>query len=101
MADTTLNTPDEIPSGVSRRQFIKGVIAGGAVVSAAGYLLSTVPLLSQNGGAVERLITLRVNGQQRRVDVLPCAAASCREDDGRPVEVGCQEPASNHPKRLS
>ena len=36
MADTTLNTPDEIPSGVSRRQFIKGVIAGGAVVSAAG-----------------------------------------------------------------
>ena len=26
---------------------------------------------------------------------------SCREDDGRPVEVGCQEPASNHPKRLS
>ena len=30
-----------------------------------------------------------------------CAAASCREDDGRPVEVGCQEPASNHPKRLS
>ena len=35
------------------------------------------------------------------VAVLPCAAASCREDDGRPVEVGCQEPASNHPKRLS
>ena len=71
MADTTLNTPDEIPSGVSRRQFIKGVIAGGAVVSATGYLFRTVPLLSQNGGAVERLITLRVNGQQRRVDVLP------------------------------
>ena len=62
---------EEIPSGVSRRQFIKGVIAGGAVVSAAGSLFRTVPLLSQNGGAVERLITLRVNGQQRRVDVLP------------------------------
>ena len=71
MADTTLNTPDEIPSGVSRRQFIKGVIAGGAVVFAAGYLFRTVPLLGQNGGAVERLITLRVNGQQRRVDILP------------------------------
>jgi hypothetical protein len=26
---------------------------------------------------------------------------SCRKDDGRPVEVGCQEQASNHPKRLS
>ena len=33
--------------------------------------------------------------------VSPCAVASCREDDGRPVEFGCQEPASNHPKRLS
>lgn len=31
----------------------------------------------------------------------PCPAASCREDDGKPVEVGCQEQASNHPKRLS
>ena len=71
MADTARQVADEIPSGVSRRQFIKGVIAGGAVVSAAGYLFRTVPLLSQNGGAVERLITLRVNGQQRRVDVLP------------------------------
>ena len=39
--------------------------------------------------------------QPRGLAVLPCAAASCREDDGRPVEVGGQEPASNHPKRLS
>ena len=26
--------------------------------------------MSQNGGAVERLISLTVNGQQRRVDIL-------------------------------
>jgi len=26
---------------------------------------------------------------------------SCRRDDGRSVEVGCQEQASNHPKRLA
>ena len=39
--------------------------------------------------------------QPHRLAVSPCAAASCREDDGRPVEVGGQEPASNHPKRLS
>jgi len=26
---------------------------------------------------------------------------SCRRDDGGPVEVGCQEQASNHPKRLA
>ena len=39
--------------------------------------------------------------QLRGLALPPCAVASCREDDGRPVEVGCQEPASNHPKRLS
>ena len=71
MADTTVRMTGEMPPGVSRRQFIKGVIAGGAAVSAAWYLFRTVPLLSQNAGAVERLVTLTVNGQQRRVDILP------------------------------
>jgi aerobic-type carbon monoxide dehydrogenase small subunit (CoxS/CutS family) len=60
--------------GVSRRNFIKGVVAGGTTVYAAGYLFR------QNGvtlaqaaapGTVERLITLRVNGQDRPVDVMP------------------------------
>ena len=59
--------------GVSRRTFIKGVIAAGAVSSAAGYLMRATPLFGQNptAGGVERLITLRVNGQDRRVDVMP------------------------------
>ena len=69
MAD--IQTTEEMPAGVSRRTFIKGVIAGGATVTAAGYMLRTVPLLGQNPGAVERLVTLNVNGQQRRVDVWP------------------------------
>src|SRR3989304_6159629 len=58
---------------LSRRNFIKGVIAGGAVASSAGYLFrSAGPLLGQSSaaGAVERLLTLNVNGQARRVDVL-------------------------------
>ena len=71
MSDMQLPITDEMPNGVSRRQFIKGVIAGGAAVSATGYLFRTVSVLSQNGRAVERLVTLTVNGQQRRVDVLP------------------------------
>ncbi len=57
----------------SRRTFIKGVIATGATVSSASYI---VP--GPNGlraatvqSSTERLITLRVNGQDRRVDVLP------------------------------
>ena len=60
------------PGGMTRRQFIKGVIAAGAV-SSSGLLFSgpagAGPKTSP--GAVERLITLDVNGQRRRVDVLP------------------------------
>jgi aerobic-type carbon monoxide dehydrogenase small subunit (CoxS/CutS family) len=58
--------------GTSRRNFIKGVIAAGATVSASAYLFRTT-IQGQNdsmAGAVERLITLDINGQQRRVDVL-------------------------------
>jgi aerobic-type carbon monoxide dehydrogenase small subunit (CoxS/CutS family) len=58
--------------GVSRRNFIKGVIAAGATVSTSAYLFRTT-IQGQNEslpGSVERLITLDVNGQQRRVDVL-------------------------------
>ena len=58
--------------GVSRRNFIKGVIAAGATVSASAYLFRTTIVGQNDGmaGAVERLITLDINGQQRRVDVM-------------------------------
>ena len=59
--------------GVSRRNFIKGVIAAGATVSASAYLFRTNdrrPERARWPGSVERLITLDINGQQRRVDVL-------------------------------
>ncbi len=56
---------------VSRRDFIKGVIASGAAVSSTGYLFRASTLLGQTaGGTGERLITLNVNGQQRRADVM-------------------------------
>lgn len=57
----------------SRRTFIKGVIATGATVSSAGYLFRGTSLLgaATYQTATERLITLNVNGQERRVDVLP------------------------------
>ena len=56
---------------VTRRNVIKGVIAAGAV-SSAGYLFRTNTVFGQSSapGSVERLITLNVNGQQRRVDVM-------------------------------
>ena len=58
------------PEAISRRDFIKGVIAGGVAVSSASYLFRASTLLGQSAGGAERLITLNVNGQQRRADVM-------------------------------
>jgi aerobic-type carbon monoxide dehydrogenase small subunit (CoxS/CutS family) len=58
---------------ISRRNFIKGVIAGGAVASGTAYMFrGTGSVLGQSSpaSAAERLITLTVNGQARRVDVM-------------------------------
>ena len=63
---------EETPQSVSRRNFIKGVIAAGAVASSSAYLFRTTTMHGQSAaGAVERLITLNVNGQDRRIDVMP------------------------------
>jgi len=58
---------------VSRRAFIKGVIAAGATATSAAYLFRGPDALfgqASAPGSVERLITLTVNGQARRVDVM-------------------------------
>jgi len=60
-------------SPTSRRAFIKGVIASGAAVPAAGFIMrghGVTTAFAQTSGAVERLVTLNVNGRDRRVDVL-------------------------------
>src|ERR1700721_303503 len=58
-------------SQLSRRDVIKSVIAAGAV-SSTSYLFRVSKVWAQASapGAVDRLITLNVNGQQRRVDVM-------------------------------
>ncbi len=62
-------------SKASRRSFIKGVVASGAVVSSAGYvfggLSGCTPEQAAAPGGVERLLRLNVNGEMRSVDVLP------------------------------
>jgi len=63
---------EDTSQSFSRRNFIKGVIAAGAVTSTSAYLFRTATVHGQPAaGAVERLITLNVNGQDRRVDVAP------------------------------
>ena len=69
MSEETMSEAPAVQPGTSRRNFIKGVIAAGATVSASAYLFRT-NVVGQNGAAVgERLITLDINGQQRKVDV--------------------------------
>ena len=81
MADRDAGIEEADQTRVSRRNFIKGVIAAGAAVSSASYLFRTTTLSGQSPGpgspghpgslgSVERLITLNVNGQERRVDVM-------------------------------
>src|SRR3972149_3645730 len=86
-SDTTNNIGIHILAGLnrfgaSRRDFIKGIIATGASVS-AGFMLYGCSQESPQGqqsvdapatpapGGVERLVSLNVNGEVRRVDVLP------------------------------
>ena len=65
-------TTEDTLKSVSRRNFIKGVISSGVAVSSANYLFRASTLLGQPapGGVGERLISLNVNGQQRRVDAM-------------------------------
>jgi len=72
MATEHVETAEDAQRSVSRRSFIKGVIAAGAAASSASYLFRSGTILGQGSlpGAVERLVTLNVNGQTRRVDVM-------------------------------
>ena len=68
-----MNMSEDVPSSASRRNFIKGVIAAGAAASSSAYLFRSTTLHGQPSaaGTVERLVTLNVNGQDRRVDLMP------------------------------
>ena len=69
MAD--LKNPEETSQAFSRRDVIKGVIAAGAV-SATSYLFRSniAQVFASAPGSVDRMLTLNVNGQTRRVDVM-------------------------------
>ena len=73
-------TDASAPTGVSRRGFIKGAIAASAAVSSSNYLFrangGTLLAQSAAAGAVERLITVNVNGRSRRIQVPPMETLS-------------------------
>ena len=68
-----LDKDGDTQGAISRRSFIKGIIASGVTVSSVGYLFrGTEAAQVKRGlpGAVGRLVTLTVNGQKRPVDVM-------------------------------
>jgi aerobic-type carbon monoxide dehydrogenase small subunit (CoxS/CutS family) len=67
--DVNPKRTDDGSRAVSRRRFIQGVIAGGAGASSAMYLFRASTATSA-ASAGERLITINVNGRDRRVDVM-------------------------------
>jgi aerobic-type carbon monoxide dehydrogenase small subunit (CoxS/CutS family) len=63
---------EDTDARLSRRKFIQGIVAAGAAASSSAYLFRSTTVHGQpQAGAVERLVTLRVNGQDRRVDLMP------------------------------
>jgi len=68
-----LSIVSKTQDGISRRSFIKGVIAAGSAAYAAGYLFRGPGAVHANTGlpgSVERMVTLNVNGRKRPVDVM-------------------------------
>ncbi|MDT8397833.1 MAG: (2Fe-2S)-binding protein [Pseudomonadales bacterium] len=64
------------PQNTSRRNFIKGIIASGAVAASGGLMLGLGGCSDRStqgpaSGSVERLLSLNINGSVRRVDILP------------------------------
>ena len=56
---------------LSRRRFLKGVIASSVAVAGVSAGLRRADGQGVSAGSVERLISLNVNGRTRRVDIVP------------------------------
>lgn len=63
--------PTVYSPNLSRRRFIKAVVASSVAAAASGAALRRAGAQSASAGSVERLISLNINGRTRRVDVLP------------------------------
>jgi len=93
MAQADAETRDMAAKRLSRRAFIKGVVAAGAV-SCAGVVFRGAGMAGpkSSSASVERLISLSVNGQKRHVEVTAqeTLAVTLRNKLGLTgVKIGC------------
>jgi aerobic-type carbon monoxide dehydrogenase small subunit (CoxS/CutS family) len=59
------------PLHMSRRAFLRGVVCSGTVIAGTAFLFSSATRARADARAVERLISLSVNGKTHRIDVAP------------------------------
>ena len=59
------------PLNMTRRNFLRGVVCSGVVIAGAGYVFSHPTKARADARAVERLVSLTVNGRRRQVEAPP------------------------------
>jgi len=70
--DGSKHIPPWKPLNLTRRRFLQGVVCSGIAVSNTAILFSTSTRPARaDARAVERLISLNINGRKRNVDVAP------------------------------
>ncbi len=71
MSESPVASPRSAERRWTRRDFLKGVVASGATVAGLTWFGGGSTVGQRPAGGVERLVTLRINGRDRRVDVVP------------------------------
>ena len=59
------------PLHMSRRNFLRGVVCSGTLVAGSAFLFSTTTSARADARAVERMVSLTVNGRKHNLDVPP------------------------------
>ena len=75
---------------LTRRRFIKGVIASGAAATTTGVWVAANGA-ARPAGAVERMIRININGQVRTVDVAPQETLASTQLNCE-VSIQCDQP---------
>lgn len=65
------DVPSWKPLHMTRRNFLRGVVCSGTVIAGSAFVFSSAGPARADTRAVERLVSLSVNGRTHRIDVAP------------------------------